>query len=129
MGICLWCFMRHQLPNGSRFLMAMVIQPFLYQRRLLPNPLGPIRLLCWNCRGLGNPCTFRELLLLNKEKVPPVLFLSETRLDIDGVEFLHVKLKFSGAFLCTTSAYKWWFSFVVVGPSGFDYIHGLTEPH
>ena len=101
----------------------------LFRSRLLPNPLGPIRLLCWNCRGLGNPCTFRELLLLNKEKVPPVLFLSETRLDIDGVEFLHVKLKFSGAFLCTTSTYKWWSSFVVVGPSGFDYIHGLTEPH
>ena len=47
-----------------------------------------MRLLCWNCRGLGNPYTVRELLLLNKEQVPSVLFLSETRLDSVGVEFL-----------------------------------------
>jgi hypothetical protein len=47
-----------------------------------------MRLLCWNYRGLGNPCTVRELLLLNKEQVSSVLFLSETRLDSVGVEFL-----------------------------------------
>jgi exonuclease III len=57
-----------------------------------------MRLLSWNCRGLGNPCTVRELLLLLKEKDPSVLFLSETRLDSIGVENLRVTLKFAGAF-------------------------------
>ena len=57
-----------------------------------------MRLLSWNCRGLGNPCTVRELLLLIKEQDPAVLFLSKTRLDIIGVEILRVKIKFSGAF-------------------------------
>jgi hypothetical protein len=57
-----------------------------------------MRLLSWNCRGLGNPCTILELLLLIKEQGPSVLFLSETRLDRLGVEWLRVKLKFRGAF-------------------------------
>ncbi len=57
-----------------------------------------MRLLCWNCRGLGNPCTVRELIILNKEQGPSVLFLSETRLDSVGIEFLRVKLKMVGAF-------------------------------
>jgi hypothetical protein len=57
-----------------------------------------MRLLSWNCRGLGNPCTVRELLLLVKEQVPSVLFLSETRLDCIGVEILRVKLKMGSAF-------------------------------
>jgi exonuclease III len=57
-----------------------------------------MRLLSWNCRGLGNPCIVLELLLLIKEQGPSVLFLFETRLDSLGVEWLHVKLKFGGAF-------------------------------
>jgi exonuclease III len=57
-----------------------------------------MRLLSWNCQGLGNPCTVRELLLLIKEQEPSVLFLSETRLDSIGVERLRVKIKFDSAF-------------------------------
>ena len=55
-------------------------------------------LLSWNCRGIRNHCTVRELLFLIKEKDPSVLFLSETRLDNIGVENLRVTLKFVGAF-------------------------------
>jgi exonuclease III len=57
-----------------------------------------MRLLSWNCQGLGNPCTVRELLLLIKEKDPSILFLSETRLDKFGVENLRVTTKFANAF-------------------------------
>jgi hypothetical protein len=57
-----------------------------------------MRLLNWNCRGLGNPCTVLELLLLIKEQDPFILFLSETILDSVGVEWLRVKIKFLGAF-------------------------------
>ncbi|GLT45094.1 hypothetical protein SLA2020_450210 [Shorea laevis] len=46
-------------------------------------------LLCWNCRGLGNPCAVRSLIELVRWKKPIVVFLSETRLDkrrMDGVQ-------------------------------------------
>ncbi len=57
-----------------------------------------MRLLSWNCRGLGNPQTVRELSLLLKERDPSILFLSETRLDSVGVELLRVSTKFNYAF-------------------------------
>lgn len=57
-----------------------------------------MRLLSWNCQGLGNPYTVQELLLLIKEQEPTVLFLSETRLDSIGVERLRVTIKFDSAF-------------------------------
>ena len=63
-----------------------------------PAPLTSMRLLSWNCQGLRNPCTVRELLLLIKEQEPSVLFLSETRLDSIGVERLRVTTKFDSAF-------------------------------
>jgi exonuclease III len=57
-----------------------------------------MRLLSWNCRGLGDPQTVRELSLLLKERDPSILFLSETRLDSVGVELLRVSTKFNYAF-------------------------------
>ncbi|XP_057792367.1 uncharacterized protein LOC131009155 [Salvia miltiorrhiza] len=36
--------------------------------------------LFWNCRGLGNPSTIRQLVWLAKHKRPEVLFLMETKL-------------------------------------------------
>ena len=37
--------------------------------------------LAWNCRGLGNPCTIRELGDLIRAKDPSVVFLVETWAD------------------------------------------------
>lgn len=45
----------------------------------IQQPLPQImRLLFWNCRGLGNPRSVRELHLL-KENFPSLVFLSETK--------------------------------------------------
>ena len=55
-------------------------------------------ILSWNCQGLGNPYTIRELLLLLKEQAPSILFLFETRLDCVSIEKLRVHLKFGGVF-------------------------------
>ena len=40
-----------------------------------------MKLLSWNCQGLGNPWTVRNLHKLVKDKAPTVCFLMETRLD------------------------------------------------
>ncbi|XP_057808453.1 uncharacterized protein LOC131022930 [Salvia miltiorrhiza] len=36
--------------------------------------------LLWNCRGLGNPSTIRQLAWMTKQKRPDVVFLMETKL-------------------------------------------------
>nr|XP_023871124.1 uncharacterized protein LOC111983700 [Quercus suber]XP_023871125.1 uncharacterized protein LOC111983701 [Quercus suber] len=53
-----------------------------------------MRLLCWNCQGLGNPWTGRSLRKLVKEQAPNVCFLMETRLDKEGFDNLYGDLQF-----------------------------------
>ena len=53
-----------------------------------------MRLLSWNCQGLGNPWIGRSLHKLVREKDPTVFFLMETRLDKDGFENLYSDLPF-----------------------------------
>ena len=45
-----------------------------------------MRLLAWNCQGLGNHWTVRSLHKLVKDQAPTVCFLMETRLDKDGFD-------------------------------------------
>ena len=53
-----------------------------------------IRLLSWNCQGLGNPWTGRSLRKIVREQAPNVCFLMETRLDKEGFENLYDNLPF-----------------------------------
>nr|XP_023915286.1 uncharacterized protein LOC112026812 [Quercus suber] len=46
-----------------------------------------MRLLSWNCQGLGNPWIVRSLHDIVRDQAPTVCFLMETRLDRDG--FMH----------------------------------------
>ena len=48
----------------------------------------------WNCRGLGNPRTGRELMELVREKDPSVVFLSETLTDDGRLEFIQSSINF-----------------------------------
>jgi exonuclease III len=54
-----------------------------------------MRLLSWNCRGLGNPFAVRSLHFVVKTQGPGVLFLMETKLGMEG---LRVKLGYSNVF-------------------------------
>ncbi|XP_062152034.1 uncharacterized protein LOC133860439 [Alnus glutinosa] len=56
-------------------------------------------LLCWNCRGLGNPRTVRVLHHLVKEKKPNVVFLIETLCRGNTMEKIICKLGFEGLFV------------------------------
>ncbi|XP_028075737.1 uncharacterized protein LOC114277953 [Camellia sinensis] len=51
-----------------------------------------MKILCWNCRGLGNPRTVRFLQLLLKKEVPTMVFLVETKLDARAMERIRCKL-------------------------------------
>ncbi|XP_042950057.1 uncharacterized protein LOC122282168 [Carya illinoinensis] len=55
--------------------------------------------LVWNCRGLGNPRTVRELRLMVKEKDPRVIFLSETKSRRTKVETVRNRLGFECSFV------------------------------
>ena len=57
-----------------------------------------MRLLSWNCRGLGNPFTVRALHHLVKSQGPGILFLMETKLDVTGMERVRVVLGYSCVF-------------------------------
>ena len=53
-----------------------------------------MRLLSWNCQGLGNPWTSRDLRRIVREQAPTVCFLMETRLDKEGFLKLYENLPF-----------------------------------
>ena len=55
-------------------------------------------LLCWNCRGLGNPQTIQELGDLVRAQDPAVVFLAETWLDEARLTNLRDKMGFGDTF-------------------------------
>ena len=50
----------------------------------------------WNCRGLGNPETVRELHHLVRVQVPALVFISETKIEGSRVTDLTNRLGFAG---------------------------------
>jgi exonuclease III len=53
-----------------------------------------MKLISWNCQGLGNPGVVRDLQQMVKEKKPTLLFLMETKSRQRTMEVLRVKLGF-----------------------------------
>ncbi|PNT72161.1 hypothetical protein BRADI_2g40513v3 [Brachypodium distachyon] len=49
-------------------------------------------ILCWNCRGIGQPQTVQELVRLVHAQKPKIVFLSETRQRKEVVENLRWRL-------------------------------------
>lgn len=55
-------------------------------------------LLCWNCRGVGNPWSVHRLSRWSIDVSPDLMFLSETKISKDVVEGLKGRIGFSNAF-------------------------------
>ena len=55
--------------------------------------------LSWNCRGLGNPRTVRQLQDLVSRFKPDIVFLMEVEKNMEKMERIKVRLKFEGIFL------------------------------
>ncbi|XP_041001144.1 uncharacterized protein LOC121246895 [Juglans microcarpa x Juglans regia] len=58
-----------------------------------------MKILSWNCRGLGNPQTVQNLLLLVKDKKSNMVFLMETKLVACKVEGINRRLGWEGCFV------------------------------
>jgi hypothetical protein len=56
-------------------------------------------LLCWNCRGLGQPRIVQELVRLVRELSPKIVFISETRQQATRVNNLKNRLAMDNCFL------------------------------
>jgi exonuclease III len=56
-------------------------------------------ILSWNCRGLGNLPTVRDLCRLVKEKRPKLVFLMETKLRSYRVEGIKIRMGFRNVFV------------------------------
>jgi len=59
--------------------------------------------LSWNCRGLGNAATVKELRELAKKVVPTVLCVLETQVHRARVKSLKGTLGFDNAFTVSSS--------------------------
>jgi hypothetical protein len=55
--------------------------------------------LSWNCRGLGNPRTVRSLCRLVKDKKPTLVFLMETKVTRQRVNFLPSRIGLDNMFI------------------------------
>ena len=57
-----------------------------------------MNILCWNCRGMGNPCTVRQLRRWNSSNTPDMMFVSETMIKKEIAEQAKDRIDFSNAF-------------------------------
>ena len=57
-----------------------------------------MKLLSWNCQGLGNPWTVRNLHKIVKDQAPKICFLMETWLDIEGIKYWCRELPYKNKF-------------------------------
>ncbi|GLT53218.1 hypothetical protein SLA2020_265040 [Shorea laevis] len=70
--------------------------PIQVWRWLLNSPASHHELISWNCRGLGNPRTVRDLCQMVKDKKPRFLFLMETKIKQHRLQHVRIKLGFEG---------------------------------
>lgn len=58
-----------------------------------------MKLMCWNCCGLGKPRAVRAFAELVRDHNPQILFLSETRLRKEKIERVRIRLGFANNFV------------------------------
>ncbi|XP_042962443.1 uncharacterized protein LOC122296709 [Carya illinoinensis] len=58
-----------------------------------------MKILSWNCRGLGNPQTVQTFRMFVKEKLPDVVFLMETKIPYARAHGIAKTLNFNGCYV------------------------------
>ncbi|XP_019171433.1 PREDICTED: uncharacterized protein LOC109166988 [Ipomoea nil] len=64
----------------------------------IPGPPDPMSTLSWNCRGLGNPRTVRDVVDMVSRKQPDFVFLMKTKVGREHAEQIRVTIGFEGLF-------------------------------
>ena len=64
--------------------------------------------LSWNCRGLGNPCTVRQLLDLVSRFKSDIVFLMEVKISMEKMEKIKCIMNFEGIFFVELRFKSWW---------------------
>ncbi|XP_058725646.1 uncharacterized protein LOC131596933 [Vicia villosa] len=59
-----------------------------------PTPYIPMKILSWNCRGLGHPRAVQALSKLTKLENPSLVFLMETKLKAEEMQTVMIKTGF-----------------------------------
>ena len=95
---------------------------------------GSMSLLSWNCRGLGNPQTVNALKKVIRLEDPGVVFLLETKSDVDWVIFVRDQCGFSESFIVPSDGLRgglalFWKSEIRMGVrnSSLSYIDAVVE--
>ena len=95
---------------------------------------GSMSLLSWNCRGLGNPQTVNALKKVIRLEDPGVVFLLETKSDVDWVIFVRDQCGFSESFIVPSDGLRgglalFWKSEIRMGVrnSSLSYIDAVLE--
>ena len=86
-----------------------------------------MRLISWNCQGLGNPWTSRSLRKIVREQAPTVCFLMETRLEKDGLENLYSNLPFQNKIIIKHPNAKGGLTFLWKNTSNLEIINYTTN--
>ena len=94
----------------------------------MPNTM---RLLSWNCQGLGNPWIIRSLRKLVRDQAPTVCFLMETRLDREGFDNKCDDLPFQNKVVVKKPNSRGGLAFVVevTGLTRCNKLHGQLHSH
>ncbi|MBA0874615.1 hypothetical protein Goshw_019304, partial [Gossypium schwendimanii] len=61
-----------------------------------PAPPRTMNIFCWNCRGVGNPATVRELKQLLVANTPNVIFLCEIKIQSNGLSRIRSRCRLEG---------------------------------
>ncbi|KAA3477524.1 reverse transcriptase [Gossypium australe] len=62
----------------------------------LPAPPRAMKILCWNCRGVGNPAIVRKLKQLLVANDPDIVFLCETKCHSNSLSHVRYRCKMDG---------------------------------
>ncbi|PPD78719.1 hypothetical protein GOBAR_DD24342 [Gossypium barbadense] len=112
--------MLHGLPLMANFLLLSICWSGSCLQSLLGVSVGASlsEFLCWNCRGLGNPATVRELKQLLVPNKPNIISVSETKMSANDFRSVQNKCRMQNGLAVSSEGPSWRSCVDVEGRSG-----------